>query len=226
MSEILNNGQTLVGSVGDPVAPPAPFIYTVLDHIIGSINLNETISDSQPMLSGIGVPGDIVTVYDGGVPICSVVVQSSTYWTMTPVVPLTNGVHDLTATQTDLADATSAASAHFTFTVQLPLPPAPPAPPAPTILGLSEHTENGPGTVGEGATTHDVNPALVFVAIVGNTYTLYDNGTLVGTMVATKSTTAWVLPNLADGVHNLNLTYTTDAGTSAPLTRTLTRSIA
>jgi Bacterial Ig-like domain len=210
MSEILNNGQALVGLVGDPVAPAAPFIYTVMDQIIGPIALNGTTSSSQPTLSGRGVPGDIVTVYDRGVPIGSVAVLFSGNWTMKPVVPLTNGAHDLTATQTDLAGTTSAASAHFTFTVQ--------SPPAPTFLTLSERTENGLGMVGEGGTTHDVNPALVFVAIVGNTYTLYDNGTLVGTMVATKSTTAWVLPNLADGAHNLNLTYATDAGTSEPLT--------
>ena len=89
--------------------------------------------------------------------------------------------------------------------------------PAPVLLGLSAHTANGIDTIPVGGTTADVNPVLVFNAIVGDTYTLYDNGALVGTMVATEQNAGWTLPGLANGTHNLSLTYSTEAGTSAPL---------
>jgi hypothetical protein len=52
---------------------------------------------------------------------------------------------------------------------------------------------------------------------VGDIYSLYDNGVLIGTMTAVKQTTGWTLPALANGLHNLSLTDTNAAGTSAPL---------
>src|ERR1700676_1109696 len=93
---------------------------------------------------------------------------------------------------------------------------APPLP-APVFFSLSEHTPDGINTFPVGGTTQDVNPVLVFGGIVGDTYTLYDNGLLVGTMTATKDASGWILPTLSEGPHNLVLTYTTDAGKSAPL---------
>ncbi|KLU22674.1 hypothetical protein EOS_29410 [Caballeronia mineralivorans PML1(12)] len=65
-----------------------------------------------------------------------------------------------------------------------------------------------------GGTTQDVHPVLVCNAIVGDTYTLYDSGT----MVATQENVGWTLPTLANGAHNLSLTYTTGTGVSAPVT--------
>ncbi|MGA7817752.1 Ig-like domain-containing protein [Caballeronia sp.] len=88
-------------------------------------------------------------------------------------------------------------------------------PAAPVLLGLSQHTPDGIDVVAAGATTHDTSPVLAFVAIPGDTYTLYDNGTLIGTLIATSDNTGWALPTLANGVHNLSLTHSTPAGMSA-----------
>ncbi|CAN7191877.1 Ig-like domain-containing protein [Caballeronia sp. LjRoot34] len=91
-------------------------------------------------------------------------------------------------------------------------------PPAPYNLGLAEHTPDGIENFVSGETTSDATPVLAFISIVGDTYSLYDNGVLVGTQVPTGINTGWALPTLSDGVHNLTLTYVTPDGvTSAPL---------
>ena len=95
--------------------------------------------------------------------------------------------------------------------------------PAPVFLGLSELTPDGIENFAIGGTTSYSNPNLVFTSIVDAIYTLYDNGTLVGTMTAVRGVTTWTLSGLDNGVHNLSLTYSTaDGTTSAPLTANFT----
>src|SRR5476649_2124507 len=97
-----------------------------------------------------------------------------------------------------------------------------PVPLAPTILGLAEHTLNGLHDLGNGDTSHDASPTFALVTVPGDTYSLYDNGTLVATVVATSSQMGWTVPALSNGVHNLSITHTNAGGTSAPNSVTVT----
>ncbi|MGX7005542.1 Ig-like domain-containing protein [Caballeronia sp. KNU42] len=94
--------------------------------------------------------------------------------------------------------------------------------PAPTVLGLTEHTLNGLYDLGNGDTTHDASPTFALVTVAGDTYSLYDNGTLVASVVATSSQMGWTVPALSNGVHNLSITHTNAGGTSAPTSWTVT----
>ena len=92
------------------------------------------------------------------------------------------------------------------------------APATPNMLGLIDHSFSNYVDFGYGATLHDSSPAvIVFTTVIGNTYSLYDNGTLIGTMVATNSkSTNWTVPStLQIGAHVLTVTATDAAGNTS-----------
>ena len=90
------------------------------------------------------------------------------------------------------------------------------APATPQTLGLIDHSFSNYVDFGYGATLHDSTPAYAFTSVPGNTYSLYDNGALIGTMVATKTTTAWTVPvALQNGAHVLTVTATDAAGNTS-----------
>jgi hypothetical protein len=77
---------------------------------------------------------------------------------------------------------------------------------APKFLGMIDHSAGSQANLGDGETSHDAFPGIVFVAIPGTTYKLFDNGTLIGTMVATRENTNWTVPSqLFNGEHHLVL---------------------
>lgn len=95
-------------------------------------------------------------------------------------------------------------------------------PAAPVFLGLSAITPDGIDDLANGATTSFVNPVVVFKTVAGDTYSLYDNGVLVGTIVATRDMNGWPVPTTTDGLHVVTVTHTNAAGTSSPMTVTFT----
>ena len=117
---------------------------------------------------------------------------------------LANGAHSLTATATDAAGNTGAASAALAVTVTAP-------PGAPTITSFSPDT----GVVGDGIT----DPAILTLtgtAVANSTVNVYDGTTLLGTATANASG-AWsfVTVPLPDGVHSFTATDTVSGVTSA-----------
>ena len=97
----------------DTAAPAAPVITGPQD--------GSTTGDTTPTVTGTGEPGATVTVIVDGTPVtCAnepVIVAANGTWTCTPTVPLSDGDHVITATQTDPAGNTSAPSAPVTVTV-------------------------------------------------------------------------------------------------------------
>ncbi len=75
---------------------------------------------------------------------------------------------------------------------------------APIFLGMIDHSAGDQANLGIGETSHDAFPGIVFAAVPGMTYKLFDNGALIGTMVATRVNTNWTVPSqLFNGEHNL-----------------------
>jgi hypothetical protein len=96
-------------TIGVFVPPPAPVVT-------GATTPAATRSTSPVTVSGTGVQGDTVTLYDGGVAIATVrITSASGAWSLT--VSLAIDTHVLTATQTLVAGVPSAASNAVTVVV-------------------------------------------------------------------------------------------------------------
>jgi hypothetical protein len=193
--------------------PATPHMIGLIDHTVrqyADFHAGSTLYDSTPGFAFTSVPGNTYSLYDNGALIGTMVATKEvTNW----IVPaLHNGAHVLTVTATDAAGNTGAPSG-YNFTVAVPLPATP------IMLGLIDHSFSHYVDFHDGSTLHDSAPGIVFTTVMGNTYSLYDNGALIGTMVATDSnSTNWTVPSaLLNGVHNITLTATDAAGrTSAP----------
>lgn len=104
----------------DTLAPDAPVVTEVTDDsgsIKGLIGNNGVTDDATPTLTGSGEAGSYISISDNGILIGMVQVDDNGNWTFTPDTPLSDGVHNLTLTQTDDAGNVSAETSVPTFTV-------------------------------------------------------------------------------------------------------------
>ena len=129
------------------------------------------------------------------------VANGSGAWSYTTAA-LANGAHSLTATATDAAGNTGAASTALSVTIDTT------APAAPTIASFSTDS----GTVGDGI-TNDNTLTLTGTAEANATVKVYDGATLLGS-VAANGSGAWSYTTaaLANGAHSLTATATDAAG--------------
>ncbi len=174
----------------DTTAPVAPVISS--DVIV---NTNEV------ALTGTAEANSTVKVYDGATLLGSVVANSSGAWTYTTAA-LANGNHSFTATATDAASNTGAASSVAAINVNTPVP---------IIASFSPDS----GTVGDGITNVAVL-ALTGTATASSTVNVYDGATLLGTATANASG-AWSFTTgtLSNGSHSFTATDTVTGITSA-----------
>jgi len=110
----------------DTLAPDAPVVTQEIDNvgsITGLIANNGITDDATPTLTGTGEAGSFISISDNGILIGMVQVDDDGNWTFTPDTPLSDGVHNLTLTQTDAAGNVSAETNVPTFTVDT-TPPA------------------------------------------------------------------------------------------------------
>ncbi|MDM2835688.1 BapA/Bap/LapF family large adhesin [Citrobacter sp. Cpo091] len=104
----------------DTLAPDAPVVTEVTDDsgsIKGLIGNNGVTDDATPTLTGTGEAGSYISISDNGILIGMVQVDDNGNWTFTPDTPLSDGVHNLTLTQTDDAGNVSAETSVPTFTI-------------------------------------------------------------------------------------------------------------
>ena len=158
-------------------------------------------NDNTLTLTGTAEANSTVKVYDGATLLGSAVANSSGAWTYTTAA-LSDGAHNLTATATDAAGNTSAASAALAVTIDTT------APVAPSIASFSTDS----GVVGDHI-TNDNTLTLTGTAEANSTVKVYDGATLLGSAV-TNSSGAWTYTTaaLSDGAHNLTATATDAAG--------------
>ena len=178
----------------DTVAPNAP--------IVTSDVVN---NDSSVTLTGTAEVNARVTVYDGQTLLGMTLADTSGAWNFT-TKPLANGAQSFTATATDIAGNTSAASS----AVDLFIGPA-----APSIVSFSPDT----GVVGDGITSA-TTITLTGDAAANSTVAVFDGSNALGTASADGSG-AWKLTasNLTNGAHSFSATDTVNgvtSGASAP----------
>jgi hypothetical protein len=201
----------------DTTAPVAPTIDSVFDDqgtTTGNINPGDITDDAQPQISGQAEPNSTVIIYDNGVEIGRETVGADGRWTHTPVPPLLNGPHDLSAKAQDAAGNISDPSNSVDFELVTGG-----LPPAPAITGVTDDVADDLGNIMPGGSTNDTEPQVTGTAEPGSTVTLFANGVPVGTIIADALGNWTITPNpaLTEGVNNLTATATNSAGnTSVP----------
>jgi hypothetical protein len=196
-------------------APGAPMLAAASDSGTAGDGLTNA---TTPTITGTAEANALVTLYDSdGVTVLgSATADGAGHWSIVAST-LGEGVHALTAMQTDPAGNASAASAALALTVDV-TPPA--APGAPMLAAASDS-----GTPGDGV-TNVATPVVSGTAVPGAAIRLYDGATLLGTAVA-DGDGAWTITStaLSVGAHALTALAVDAAGNlsaaSAPLTLTI-----
>ncbi|NDJ58739.1 hypothetical protein GWD52_17440 [Enterobacteriaceae bacterium 4M9] len=174
----------------------------------GNVVSGGSTDDDQPVISGTGTAGDIITLYTtlNGTKITlgSTTVDASGKWTLALDASnkLAGGTHSLTAVETDPAGNSTSPSAAYTVTVVGDVPAAPSINSVIDDVGVTEPVQKG-------AVTNDNTPTLNGTAGAGLLVRIYDNGTLIGSTTA-DSNGNWKFtpsPALKDGNH----AFTADA---------------
>ncbi|MHA7845482.1 Ig-like domain-containing protein [Serratia sp. D1N4] len=195
----------------DTTPPAKPAIGEALDQkgaVTGAIQNGSVTDETRPVLNGQGTPGDLITVYDNGQAIGSVVIDGNGNWTFTPDAELGEGSHQLVITETDPAGNVSSPSDSLNFNVDTTPPDVP---------GLQHVMDKVGDVVGEinaGGMTDDPRPELSGSGEVGSTVTIYDNGTVIGETEVNEDGRWSFKPDtdLTDGSHTLTVSQTDPAG--------------
>ncbi|MGD0109115.1 MAG: Ig-like domain-containing protein [Rhodopila sp.] len=142
-------------------------------------------------------------LYDAAGLLGTATASSSGAWSITAAQALAAGTYSLYATATNASGTVSADSASFSLTIDTQAPAAPAA----LILAAA----SGDGVAGQ---TQSTTPTISGTAVAGDTVSLYNNGTLVGSATATAAGAWSITPAtaLALGVQDFTATATDIAG--------------
>ncbi|MEB3327767.1 MAG: Ig-like domain-containing protein, partial [Candidatus Sericytochromatia bacterium] len=182
----------------------------------GFSNTDGLTLNTRPTIVGSADPNSTVTLYDtdgkGNKALLGVTnADAAGRWTFTPLAPLAQGSHGLSATQTDLVGNTSGESATLPIVIDLK------APTAPQITGLAAGSDTGvSATDGLTALTQ---PTIVGKAGANQLVRVYD-GTQVLDTVQADASGQWTLdlaaavgaPALGAGSHELTAIAINEAG--------------
>lgn len=174
---------------------------------------NSIISSNQPSIGGTAVAGNTVNVYELPQPaksspkltplplmVCSSVVNADNTWACVPTTPFLNGVHTITASQTDPASNTSPDSETLSFTVKtVSAKPSITAPENNAVLLSDIPTFTGTG-------------------LSGQTVTLLENQTTICTAVVMTNNTWTCQPSqpFANAQHTVSATQVAPLGAISP----------
>jgi hypothetical protein len=197
--------QTSPASTGSfTSAASTPSVVNVYAAPTITSGLGNVFVGSPSVVSGLGVAGATVALFEGTTQVGTALVNSSGTWT-TNVTLAAAGVHSLVAKQQDASGYWSASSTSIAIGVYA-------NPGAPAIL-----------TVSTPAATKTTTPVTITgsSSVAGQTITVYDGGYVVGQVTTTA--TGWTLTlRLASGTHALTFTQSPAAGLeSAATSRTV-----
>ncbi|MBI3673274.1 MAG: tandem-95 repeat protein, partial [Rhizobiales bacterium] len=185
----------------DTAAPAAPAIALDPASDTGTSNSDLLTKDTTPTLTGTAESGASVAVYDGAGLLGQTTADGSGNWTYTTGI-LGDGLHNLTATATDVAGNLGPASANLAVTIDTAAPAVP-------TIALDPASDTG--TAGDGITA-DNTPTFNGTAVAGSSIAIYDGANLLGQTTANGAGNwSFTTGSLGDGGHN----FTAKAGDGA-----------
>ncbi|RJT34225.1 Ig-like domain-containing protein [Rahnella woolbedingensis] len=208
----------------DTTAPDAPVItdyYADMGEPQGHFNDGTITGDNTPTLNGQAEANSIVKVYEGDTLLGSTTAHSDGSWSYTTPA-CADGKHDFTATATDAAGNSSAASSDFVVNIH-----------ATSIIdvttpdGLTVSDDQGlyQGALDNGAFTDDTQPEFSGKnQLAGEIITVMDHGQVIGSALVEGDGTWSLTPDVAltEGEHDITLTATTDTGHTGPVSDVFT----
>ena len=138
----------------DTAAPPVP-----------TVTANSPSSTGTPVISGVAEASSTVTVYSGDTALGQASADGGGAYSFTPATTLEDGTYSISATATDGAGNTGAASTAMSLMVDTVVPGAP-------VLSVT-------------TPTNDSTPEMGGTAEAGATVTIYTGGTQLGQTTAT-----------------------------------------
>lgn len=200
----------------DTTPPAAPVIASVADNtapVTGIVPNGGSTNETRPTLSGTGEAGTTISIYNGSALVGTAQVQANGSWSFTPSTSLGAGVWNLTATATDAAGNTSAASEIRSFTIDTT------APAAPVIDTVYDGMGPITGNLSSGQITDEARPVISGTREANTTIRLYDNGTLLAEIPADNSSSWRYTPDasLATGNHVITVIAVDAAGNASPV---------
>ncbi|HEU0113258.1 MAG TPA: Ig-like domain-containing protein, partial [Thermomicrobiales bacterium] len=186
-------GLTSLPSAPASPAPPAPSGLALAKSSDSGVLGDRITKVTRPTITGKGVAGDTVRLFDGAKAVGSVKVAAGGVWFVTAASALAAGVHSLTATESG-AGGTSKASAPLSLTIKTSAP-------APAGLSFAVAADKGPA--GDTFTVAGKGEA-------GDTVTLFDGLKAVGSakVAAGGGWSITTAAPLAAGTHNLRANAT------------------
>ncbi|OAF19403.1 DUF5801 repeats-in-toxin domain-containing protein [Bradyrhizobium neotropicale] len=182
-----------------PGAPSTPDMTAATDS--GSSNTDNVTNDQTPTFTGTAEAGSTVNIYSDGNLVGTGVATGGTYTITTS--SLSDGQHTITAKATDAAGNQSSASGGLTVTIDHVIA----TPSTPDLIAASD---SGSSSTDNITSVH--TPTFTGTAETGSTVSIFSDGTLVGTGVATGGTYSIVTSSLADGTHVITAKATDVAG--------------
>ncbi len=193
-----------------PTEPPvAPLLTTPA--------ANTTVSSNQPSIGGTAVAGNTVNVYELSQPakssprltplpptVCSSLVNADNTWACTPTSAFVNGIHTVSASQTDPSGNSSPKSEALNFTIKT-------ISPAPNI---------GAPTTNEVLTTSF--PNFAGDGVTGSTVTVSENQKPLCTAIVSNNTWTCASSLLTSGSHTVSATQVAPLGETSPNSAPLT----
>ena len=185
-------------------------IDTVMDNegsITGQISKGGVTDDTTPTLNGKATANSTVNLYDNGVLIGSTTSNTAGIWSFTPVAPLAEGTHSLTATVTTAVNGESEPTTGFDLVIDTT------APSKASIDAISDDVGALQGPIVNGGFTDDTTPSLSGSAEAGSTVHVYDGANLLGSVLADSNDKWSFTPSpLNDGEHSFTVISQDKAG--------------
>lgn len=193
---------------GLPQPPVITLLVDDVNPVAGNVTNGQSTNDTLPEVHGTATAGAAVHLYLDGILLPGIIVaDGSGNWTYLSLLPLSEGQHTYTATQTVLGE-TSGSTVNFTVTIDTT------APGAPAITSVVDDVTPGTGELTNNQTTNDPRPTIHGTGEAGTTVTIFDNNNPLGTaLVGTDGT--WTFTsgsNLPDGEHIFTAQATDLAG--------------
>ena len=193
-----------------PVVTLPPVIESVIDAVgpvQGKVPSGGTTDDNHPTISGTGIPGYTIYVYQNGLGCADTVVDSTGHWSVKVTGAMSEGLHNMTATQLPSGGAASVASNTWAITIDTKTPATPATP---TL------TDDNGATIPAGSTTNNNHPHINGTGVAGDIIKVYDGSTLIGsTTIGSNGKWTFTPGNMSAGAHSINVTETNAAGTTS-----------